>query len=66
MHRQRIDYAGGDDYIRVYRNQLGGGSLAPLRVVAGHPALDGEIASLDPPETPQSLRRNRGAGSARR
>ena len=55
MHRQSVDNASGDDDIRVCRDQLGGGSLALLRVLAGHPALDDEIASLDPAEPPHGL-----------
>ena len=47
-HWQRVVDAGGDDDVGVCRDQLGGGDLAPLRVLTGDPAVDGEVASLDP------------------
>src|SRR6516225_1279006 len=55
MHRQRVDDASGHDDIGICRNQLGGSRLASLRVLAGHPAVDDEIASLDPAEPPHGL-----------
>ena len=54
-HRQRIGNSGSDDDIRICRDQLGGGEFAPLGVLAGYPALDGQIMSLDPAEAPHRL-----------
>src|SRR5262249_31344779 len=52
MYRPRVDNAGSYDDIWVRGDQPGGGSLAPLWVLAGYPALNGEIMPLDPAETP--------------
>jgi len=55
VHRQCVDQAGGDDDIGVCCDQLGGGGLAALRVLAGDAALDGEIVPLNPAEPPQGV-----------